>query len=100
MIETIDIIKADDHIVDAQTRSDGFIEAIFCSGSMEEQLLMYGPDLNIHGMPIYRSGPIPPVEMYRLCKKTKTWFHSKKTLNLYKKNKKDDANEPVLQTEN
>jgi hypothetical protein len=100
MIEAIDIIKADDYIVDAQTRSDGFIEAVFCSNITDEQLFMYEPNLNIHGMPIFRSGSIPPVEMYRFCKKTKTWFHSKKTLNIYKKNKKEDASEPVLQTEN
>jgi hypothetical protein len=99
MIDTIDIIKSVEWIVDAHERADGYIEAVFCNNVADEQLRMYEPILNKHNEPVFRSGKIPNPEMYRFCKKTKTWFHSKKTLNLYKKNKKE-ACEPVLQTEN
>tara|TARA_R110000824_G_scaffold373482_1_gene563879 strand:+ start:74 stop:346 length:273 start_codon:yes stop_codon:yes gene_type:complete len=88
-MDTLDIIKSGEYIVDAQARDDGFIEAVFCNDEAE-QLFMYEPCLDKNDEPVFRPGVIPKPEMYKYHKKLKIWFHSKKTQLKFKKKATDD----------
>ena len=78
-MDTIDIIKSDEFIIDAQERDDGLIEAVFCNNFTDEQLFMYEPCLDKNDEPVFKCGTIPNPEMYKYNKNLKTWFHSRKT---------------------
>jgi hypothetical protein len=98
-MNTIDIVKSQDFIIDAQTRDDGLIEAVSCNNHTDEQLLFYEKFLDKHDElveyippgPVEKTGVVP--EMYRYHKKLKTWFHSPKTQKLFKKKDKQEKTE-------
>ena len=97
MLDTIDIIKSEEFIVDAQERDDGLIEAVFCNNFTDEQLFFYEAELDKYERPVeyIPPGPVEVTgvvpEMYRYNKKLKTWFHSRKTqLKFKKKNIEDE----------
>ena len=102
MIDTVDVIRSKTFILDAQERGDGFVEAIHLNNEDIEELLLFKPNLEA-GEPVIAEIMQPKdknIEMYRWDQNIKTFFHSKKTLNRYKKNRKNDADEPILQTSN
>ena len=78
MLETIDIIRANDNVLCARKRDDELIEAVY-SDDGNEELLFYSDELDKNNLPIQVLAGEKP-EMYRWDKKTKTWFHSHKTL--------------------
>lgn len=99
MIDTIDVVLSKTFVLDAQERSDGFIEAVRLNNSTDmEELLLFKPELE-SGQPVVHESLNPNdkrIEMYRWDVNVKTFFHSKKTLSKYKKTKKNDQDEPSL----
>ena len=89
-ITTLDIIRADDTILDAHRRPDGRVEAVQAISMVKEKLNVYEPELSEEGNPILVNDEIDS-EMYIWNKKLKIYFHSKLTRRLFKK--ESEANE-------
>ena len=98
-MDTIDIVKAQEFVVDAHTRDDGLIEAVFCNNSTDEQLIFYEDWLDKHDEPVeyIPPGPVEATgvspEMFQYHKKLKTWFHSRKTQSIFKKKDKEEKDD-------
>ena len=95
LLDPIDIIKAQDNVLDAQERDEELIEAIIDTSEdsgydTKETLAYFRNDLNRHGQPIRVYNITEGSRMYKYSKYLDTWFHSSETLKRIAKAKKRD----------
>ena len=104
MIDTIDIIRSKLFVLDAQVRADGYIEAVHLNSKDIEEVLLFSSETTDKGEPVLMETFTNPkdenIEMYRWSAHLQTFFHSKQTLHKFKKNRKNDQDEPILPQSN
>lgn len=102
-MEAIDILRADDSVIDAQERSDGLIEVICRDITADdllytEKLMFYSNEMDNGRLKVVQmsdNGDLKP-EMYKFNKLIHTWLHTAKTRRKYSKKKNDEYDQESI----